>query len=111
MTIPSDTLCSKCRKALLAAVALLVLVPPASVLAAEWEGTVLFFSPEDLQQALSHSSPFSLPSFLHLSPGFARWELSEPEKQDGPMERNSRWGDGLGVDGYTRPGIRPLWGY
>ena len=111
MTTLSHTLRSKCRKALLAAVALLVLLPPAGALAAEREGTVLFFSLEDLQQVLSHPSPFSLPSFLQLSPSFARREQSETEKQDGPVERNSRWGDGLGVDGYTRPGTRPLWGH
>ena len=111
MTTLSHTLRSKCRKALLAAVALLVLLPPAGAQAAEREGTVLFFSPEDLQQALSHSSPFSLPLFLQLSPSFARREQSEAENQDGPVERNSRCGDGLGVDGYTYPRTRPLWGY
>src|SRR2546425_8599558 len=111
MTSLTHSLLTKCRNALLAAVALLVLLPPAGVLAAEREGTVFFFSPEALQQALSHSSPFSLPSFLQLSPSFARREQSEAEKQDGPVERNSRWGNGLGVDGYTRPGTRPLWGY
>ncbi len=111
MTTLSHTLRSKCRKALLAAVALLVLLPPAGALAAEREGTMLFFSLEDLQQALSPSSPFSLPSFLQLSPSFARQEQPKAEKQDGPVERNSRWGNGLGVDGYTRPGTRPLWGY
>jgi hypothetical protein len=108
MTTPSHTLRTKCRKALLAVVALLVLLPLAGALAAEREGTVLFFSLEDLQQALSHPS---LPSFSQLSPSFARREQSEAEKQDGPLERNSRWGNGLGVDGYTRPGTRPLWGY
>jgi len=108
MTTLSQTLRTKCRKALLAAVALLVLLPPASVLAAEREGTVLFFSPEDIQQALSHPS---LPSFAQLSPGFTWREQPETEQQDGPVERNSRWGNGLGVDGYTRPGTRPLWGY
>ena len=111
MTILSQTLRTKCRKALLAAVALLVLLPPAGALAAEREGTVLFFSPEDLQQALSHSSSFSPPSFLQLSPSFAQRELPEAEEQDGPLERNSRWSNGLGVDGYTRPRTRPLWDY
>ena len=111
MTTLSQTLRTKCRKALLAAVALLVLLPPASALAAEREGTVLFFSLENLRQALSHPSPFSLPSFLQLSPSLAQREQPEAEQQDGPLERNSRWGNGLGVDGYTRPGTRPLWGY
>ena len=108
MTTLSHTVRTKCRKALLAAVALLVLLPPTSALAAEWEGTVLFFSLEDLQQVLSHPSPFSLPSFLQLSPSFAQREQPEAEKEDGPLERNSRWGNGLGVNGYIRPGTRPL---
>ena len=108
MTTLSQTRRTKCRKALLAAVALLVLLPPASALAAEREGTVLFFSLEDLQQALSHPS---LPLFSHLSPIFTWWDQPETEKQDGPVERNSRWGNGLEIDGYTRPGTRPLWGY
>jgi len=109
MTILSQTLRTKYRKALLAAVALLVLLPPAGALAAEREGTVLFFSLEDLQQALSRPSPFSL--FLQLSSSFAQREQPEAETQDGPLERNARWGNGLGVDGYTHPGTRPLWGY
>src|SRR5262249_5469431 len=107
----SHTRRTKCRKALLAAVALLVLLPPAGALAAEREGTVLFFSLEDLQQALSRPSPFSLPPFLQLSPRFAQQEQPKAEKQDGPVERNPRGGKGLGVDGYPRPGTRPLWGY
>jgi hypothetical protein len=108
LTSLSQTRRTKCRKALLAAVALLVLLPPAAALAAEREGTVFFFPLEDLQQALSHPS---LPSFSQLSPSFARREQPEAEKQDGPLEWNSRWGNGLGGDGYTGPGTRPLWGY
>ena len=104
----SQTLRTKCQKALLGAVALLVLLPPAAALAAEREGTVLFFPLEDLQQVLSHPSLFS---FLQLSPSVAWRERHAAEKQDGPVERNFRWGNGLGVDGYTRPGTRPLWGY
>src|SRR5262245_5264604 len=108
MTRLSQTLRTKCRKALLAGVALSVLLTPACAPAAEREGAVLFFSLEDLRQALSH---LSLSSFSQLSPGFAWREQPEAETQDGPMERNSRWGNGLGIDGYTRPGTRPLWGY
>ena len=111
MTTLSQTLRTKYRKALLTAVALLVLLPPAGALAAEQEGTVLFFSLEDLRQTLSHPSPLSLPPFLQLSPRFAQRKQPDAEKQDDPLERNSRWGNGLGVDGYTRPGTRPLWGY
>jgi len=108
MTTLSHTLSAKCRKALLAGVALSVLLAPACALAAEREGSVLFFSMEDLQQALSHPSH---PSLSQLAPSFAWWEWPEAVKQDGRLERNSRWGNGLGVDGYTRPGTRPLWGY
>ena len=29
-----------------------------------------------------------------------------------PLERSYFWGNGLGIDGYARPGARrPLWGY
>jgi hypothetical protein len=107
MTTLSHTLSAKCRKILLAGLALLVLLPPACALAAEREGTVLFFSVEDLQQALSHSS---LPSLSQLAPSFAWQEQPKVAEQDGRLERNSRWGNGLGVEGYTRPGTRPLWG-
>jgi len=108
MTTLSQTLRAKCRKALLAGVALSALLTPPCALAAEREGTVLFFSLEDLQQALSHPS---LPSLSQLLPSFAWWEQPEAAEQDGPLERNSRWGNGLGVEGYLRPGTRPLWGY
>jgi hypothetical protein len=96
------------RKALLAGVALSALLPPPWALAAEREGTVLFFSVADLQQALSHPS---LPSLSHLLPSFAWRARPETAEQEGRLERNARWGNGLGVDGSTRPGTRPLWGY
>jgi hypothetical protein len=108
MTILSHTLSAKCRKALLAGLALSALLTPPCVLAAEREGAVLFFSLEDLQQALSYPS---LQSFSQLAPSFTWRERPEATEQDGRLERNSRWGNGLGVDGYTRPGTRPLWGY
>jgi hypothetical protein len=108
MTMLSQALRTPCRNALLAGgLALFVLLTPPCALSAEREGTVLFFSVEDLQQALSHPS---LHSLSQLSPSFAWWEQPEAAEQDGPLERNSRWGNGLGVDGYTRPGTRPLWG-
>ena len=108
MTTLRQTLRTKCWKALFAGVALSILLPPAGVLAAEREESVLFFSGEDLQQVLAHPALLSL---SQLSPSFAWWEQPEAAEQDGPLERNSRWGNGLGVDGYTRPGTRPLWGY
>jgi hypothetical protein len=95
-------------KALLAGVALSALLTPPCALAAEREGTVLFFSVEDLQQPWSRSS---LPLFSQLLPSFEWLEQPEAAEQDGRLERNSRWGNGLGIDGYTRPGTRPLWGY
>ena len=106
-----QTLRTQCRKALFAGVALSALLPPAGALSAEREGVVLFFSMEDLQQALSQPSLLPLPSLLQLSSSFAWQEQSEAEQQNGPLERNARWGNGLGIDGYTRPGTRPLWGY
>jgi hypothetical protein len=108
MTMLSQALRTQCRKALVAGLTLSILLTPTCALSAEREGTVLFFSLEDLQQALSHPS---LPSLSQLSPSFAWWEQPEAAEQDGPLERNFRWGNGLGVDGYTRPGTRPLWGY
>jgi hypothetical protein len=108
MTTLSHTLSAKCRKVPLAGLALLVLLPPPCVPAAEREGAVLFVSVEDLQQALSHSA---LPSFSQLLPSFAWQEPPKTAEQDSRLERNSRWGNGLGFDGSTRPGTRPLWGY
>jgi len=106
MTTLSRALRTHGRKVLFAGLALSLLLTPTRALSAEREGTVLFFSVEDLHQALSHPS---LPALAHLSPSGAWWEQKAAE-QDGPLERNSRWGNGLGIDGYTRPGTRPLWG-
>jgi hypothetical protein len=101
----TTSLSAKCRKALLAGVALSALLTPPCALAAEREGTVFFFSVEDLQPARSHSS------LSQLAPSFAWRERPEAAEQDGRLECNARWGNGLGIDGYTRPGTRPLWGY
>ena len=96
------------RKALLAGVASSVLLTPTFAQSAEREGTVLFFSLEDLQQILFHPS---LSSLWQLPSSFAWRERSATAEQDGPIERSIRWGNGQGIDGYTRPGTRPLWGY
>jgi len=88
-------------------VAFSALLMPAGALAAEREGTVLFFSLADLHQVLSHPS---LPSLSQLLPSLA-WRERPEAAQDTHLERNARWGNGLGIDGYTRPGTRPLWGY
>jgi hypothetical protein len=108
MTTLRQALRTQGRNALLAGLTLLVLLTPPCALSAEREGTVLFFPVEDLQQALAHPA---LPALSHLWPSLAWWEQPEAAEQDGPLEQNARWGHGLGVDGYTRPGTRPLWGY
>jgi hypothetical protein len=108
MTPLSHTLRTTYRKTLLAGVALSALLMPPSALPAEREGTVLFFSFEDLQQTLSHPS---LPSFSPMFSSFTWQAQDDATEQDGPLEKNSRWGNGLGIDGYFRPGTRSLWGY
>jgi len=113
MTTLSQTWCTKCRKALLAGVALSTLLTPPYALAAEREGTVLFFSMEDLQQVLSSPSLPSLASlFSRAQPSPSFWqEQPEAAEQDGPLERNARYGNGLGIDGDRLPGTRPPWIY
>jgi hypothetical protein len=98
-------------KALLAGVALGLLLTPTFARSAEREGNVLFFSVEDLQQILSQPSHFLFSSLWQLPPSFAWQEQSGAAEQDGPLERNIRWGNGQGIDGQTRPGTHPLWGY
>jgi hypothetical protein len=84
----------------------LVLLMPLSAMAAQRDGTVLFFSFEDLTQALSK------PTLPDLSPGFLWQNLQSQADQESPIEQSYRWGNGLGVDGYAHPGARmPLWGY
>src|SRR5262245_48798929 len=99
MTTLSQTLRATCQNALLAGVVLSVLLTPTGALAAEREGTVLFFSVEDLQQTVSHPSLSSLLSFSQPSPSFAWREQPEAAEQDGRLEKNARWGNGLGVNG------------
>ena len=109
MTTLSQALSTQGRKALLAGLALIVLLTPPCAMSAEREGTVLFFSLADLKQALSHPS---LPLLSQLSSSVGWWEQPEAAEHDGPLERNARWGHGLGVDGYAYPGARrSLWGF
>jgi hypothetical protein len=82
--------------------ALTLLLAPLPTVGAEREGTVLFFSLEDLKKELSR------PELAHLYPNFAWHTRQETDDQEGPIEHNYRWGNGLGLDGYTRPGTRPL---
>lgn len=109
MTTFDQALSKKLKNSLLAVLALAVLLTPTCAVSAEREGTVLFFSFADLKKELSHPS---LPSLSQLSPSFAWRDQHEQADQEGPIERNYRWGNGLGFDGYAAPWTRrPLWGY
>jgi len=107
----SQALRKQGRNVLLAGVALSILFTPPFARSAEREGAVLFFSVEDLQEMLSHSPHFLLSSLWQSPPSFAWQEQAEAAEQDGPLERNARWGNGQGIDGQSRPGTHPLWGY
>ena len=92
--------------ALFAGLALVVLLMPISVIAGQRDGTVLFFSLEDLTQALSK------PTLPDLSPSFVWQHLLPQAHQESLIEQSYQWGNGLGVDGLAYPGSRmPLWGY
>ncbi|MEW6299019.1 MAG: hypothetical protein AB1671_14990, partial [Thermodesulfobacteriota bacterium] len=68
--------------------------------------TTLFFSFEAIQQGLRQPTPADFFSTL------MSWTRQGHGNQEGPIERNYRWGNGLGFDGYAYPGSRqPLWGY
>ena len=108
MTTYSQALRKTLRRSFLAILTLSTLLTTTCAFSAERDGTVLFFSADDLKEVLSHPS---LPSFSQLSPSFAWQEQPKAAEPDGRQERNARWGNGLGIDGYTRPGTRPLWGY
>jgi hypothetical protein len=101
----------QCRKAFLVGAVLGVLWSSPAACAAEREGPVLFFSMEDLQLVLSHSSPLAFPAFWSPGPSVAGQEQSQAAEHEGPVERSCCWGNELRLDGYTRPGTRPLWGY
>jgi hypothetical protein len=107
--LSSPALRAKVRNSLLAVLAFAVLLTPTHALSAEREGTVLFFSFDDLKKELSHPS---IPSLAQLSPSFTWRALHEQAYGEGPIERDSRWGNGLGFGGYANPWTpRPLWGY
>src|SRR5262245_22276384 len=74
---------TKVRNSLLAVLAFTVLLTPTCAMSAEREGTMLFFSFDDLKQELSHPS---LPSLLLLSPSFSWRDLHEQAYEDGPIE-------------------------
>ena len=102
-------LSKKVRNSILAVLAFTVLLTPMHAMAAEREGSVLFFSFDDLQKALSHPS---LSSLAQMAPSFTWRDLHDQAYEEGPIERDYRWGNGLGFGGYNNPGTpRPLWGY
>jgi hypothetical protein len=107
MITASKTLRKMGRTSLIAMLALVTLLPPVSGFAAERDGNVLFFSFADMQHMLSD---LTLPSAPDLLSGFAWGDHRKPEDLGSPLERNYYWGNKLGVDGYAKPGNRPLWG-
>jgi len=114
MMTSSHTRSTKFRMTLLALLTATALLTPPYARAAERDGTVIFFSMEDLRQVLAHPSLSTLTSLFSSSqpsPSFAWREESGTMEQYGPLERNAGYGNGLGVDGYRLPGTRPLWGY
>ena len=107
--LSGPALSKKVRNSLLALLAFTVLLTPTCALSAEREGTVLFFSFDDLKKELSHPP---LPSVSQLAPSFAWRALQDQAYEEGPIERDYRWGNGLGFGGYANPWTpRPLWGY
>ena len=108
MTTSHHTLRTTLWRALLVLLILSPLITPGAF-AAERDGTVLFFSAEDLTAVLSHPS---LPDLSQLPPSLEWQDQHEGVDEDGPLERSYHWGNGLGFDGYASPGVRrPLWGY
>lgn len=91
---------------LLAALTLALTCLTTGAWAAERDGSVLFFSFDDVRQGLAQ------PSFSELLPTFTLRIQPEEKRQMTPTERSYFWGNGLGIDGPAHPGARmPLWGY
>ena len=112
MTTLSQALSPRLWISLLALLTLTALLTPSGAMAAEHEGTALFFSFADLKQMLSHPTLPALPSLSALSPRWAWREQSEAAAQDGPLERTYRGGHRLGLEGYAYPGPRrSRWGF
>jgi hypothetical protein len=104
---------SKLRLAFLALLTGATLLMPSGVKAAERNGTVLFFSLEDIQHVLARPSLPALTSLFSISPSssFSWRAQSETVVQGSSSERNTRYGTGFWADGYRLPGPHPLWGY
>jgi hypothetical protein len=103
----------KFRLALLALMTVATLLMPASAKAAERDGTMLFFSFQDIQHVLANPSLSAFSSLLSPSQptsSFA-WREQSGAEQSRPLEQKTPYGNGLWADGYRLPGPRPLWGY
>lgn len=112
MTTFRYTRSPKLRSAFLALLTTATLLMPSSAKAAERNGTVLFFSFEDIQQVLARPSLPALTSLFSFSqPAFSWRAQSQTAERGSRMERNTRYGNGFWVDGYRLPGPHPLWGY
>ena len=114
MTPLRSTGSPKLRLALLALLTVTTLLMPPVAKAAERDGTVLFFSLEEIQHVLVHPSLPALASLLSFSQpasSFAWRMQSEAAEQDSQLERDARYGTGLEIEGYRIPGPHPLWGY
>jgi hypothetical protein len=93
-------------KPFLASLALAVVLTPTLAFPVERDGTMLFFSFEELREILRHPSPQQFIPPLSL-------QFQHNEGQDGRMEREYRWGNDFGINRSVYPDSlrRPLWGY
>ena len=104
---------SKIRLTFLALLTVTALLMPASAMAAERDGTVLFFSLEDVQNLLTHPSLPAFASLFSFSQPISSlaWRAqSEATNPDGSLQRYAPYSNGLWADGYRLPGPHPLWG-
>jgi len=93
-------------KPLLASLALTIVLAPTCAFSVERDGTMLFFSFEDLREIIS------LPSPQQFIPPLT-FQFQGEDDQDSRMEREYRWGNGFGINRSALPDMlrRPLWGY
>ncbi|MBI3303787.1 MAG: hypothetical protein HYZ72_17115 [Deltaproteobacteria bacterium] len=94
-------------KPLLAALALTIVLIPTFAVSAERDGVTFFFSFEELTEMLRHPAP------PQLTPRSALQPRGEEAGQESRIEREYRWGNGMGINSYAYPGTqhRPMWGY
>ena len=82
-----------------------ILFLPTYAVSAERDGTVIYFTFEDVKQMFS---------YLSLLPGLSdsSWRNQrERTSQQRPIARTYRWNNGQGSNGSPLPETRPLWGY